>query len=192
MRVILASKSPDRKTLFKTLYDNFEVQDSNFDESTIKCSTPKKLVMALAEGKCESVFNATSGERCVVGADTVVCVDNKVYGKPKDEEDAKKMIRSYSEKVAKVPTGVCVMYENSDGMVTKIVFANTSSIKFRKIYEDEIERFIATGEYKNIAGSCSIEGSAGKFMEKVVGSYHNILGLPTSQLYEVLRQENLI
>ncbi len=192
MRIILASKSPDRKTLFKTLYNNFEVLDSKFDESIISCKSPKKLVMALAEGKCESIFNSTQGERCVVGADTVVCVDNKIYGKPKDAEEAKEMIRSYSQKTNKVVTGVCVMFDKGDGIETKIVFSNSTTIKFRKIYENEIEDFIATKEYVNIAGACSIEGSAGKFMEKVTGSYHNILGLPTSQLYEILKQENLI
>lgn len=192
MKIILASKSPDRKTLFKTIYKDFEVMDSNFDESKINCNNPKQLVMKLAEGKCECVFNLTQGPRCIVGADTVVCVDNKIYGKPKDAEDAKSMIRSYSEKTNKVVTGVCVMYDKGDGMETKIVFSNTTSIKFRKIYENEIDDFIATKEYINIAGSCSIEGSAGKFMEKVIGSYHNILGLPTSQLYEILKQEDLI
>ncbi len=191
MKIILASKSPDRKTLFKTIYKDFEVIDSNFDESTITFSNPKKLVMSLASGKCESVFNSTQGERCVVGADTVVCVDNLIFGKPKDAEDAKRMLRLYSGKTNKVVTGVCIKYER-DGIETKIVFSNTSTIKFREIYENELDEFVETKEYVGIAGACSIEGSGGKFMEKVVGSYHNILGLPTSQLYRVLKQENLI
>ena len=192
MRIILASKSPDRKALFKTIYDNFEVIDSGFDESTIHAKTPEKLVKLLAQGKCEKVFNSTDGERAVVGVDTVVCVDNEVYGKPKDEADARRMIKSYSGKINKVVTGVCIKYATAEGMETKIVFSDISKIQFREIYDDEIEKFLKTKEYIGIAGACSIEGSAGVFMEKVIGSYHSILGLPTSKLYRILRQENLI
>lgn len=192
MKIILASKSPDRKILFKTIYKDFEVIDSNFDESTITAKSPTKLVMSLAEGKCEAVFNSTTGARLVVGADTVVCVDDKIFGKPSDAEDAKRMLRAYSGKTNKVVTGVCVKYALEDGMETKIVFSNTSKIKFREIYENEYDEFIETKEYINIAGACNIESSGGKFMEKVIGSYHNILGLPTAQLYTVLKQENLV
>ncbi len=192
MRIILASKSPDRKKLFKTIYDDFEVIDSKFDESAIKINSPKKLVETLATGKCEAVFNSTQDARCVIGVDTVVCIDNYIFGKPKDASDAKRMVKSYSGKTNKIVTGVCIKYDRGDGIETKIVFSNTSKIKFRKIYDDEIEKFLETKEYENIAGACTIEGSAGKFMDKIIGSYHSVLGLPTSQLYEVLREENLV
>lgn len=192
MRIILASKSPDRKNLFKTICKNFEVIDSNFDESTIKFSSPTKLVKALAEGKCKSVFNSLQGERCVVGADTVVCIDNQIFGKPKDDEDAKRMLRLYSGRTNKVVTGVCVMYALEDGTEAKIIFANSSTIKFREISEDEITEFVNNKEYVGIAGACNIEGSAGRFMDKVIGSYHGIVGLPTSQLYQILKQENIL
>ena len=190
MKIILASKSPSRKKLFEMIVKEFEVVVSNFDESSINVKSPKKLVETLSKCKCEKVFEMTMGERCVVGADTVICVGNKIYGKPKDDNDAKNMLKSYSGNIVKAITGVCIKYVK-DEMETEISFSTTTKIKCREIYESEIDDLIKAKEHIGVAGAMIIEKSFIKFVDKINGSYDNIIGLHISKIYEIFKSENI-
>lgn len=191
MKVYLASQSPRRKELLSTLVKEFEIIESNFDESSIKKSSPKALVKALSEGKCKQVFDSLSNERCVIGADTVVCINNQILGKPKDKTDAKRMLKMLSGKTHQVITGVCVMITDN-ASITKINFVSSSKVVFCNLTEEEIDDYIATNEPCDKAGAYAIQGLAGKFIQKINGTYQNIVGLPVDMLYKVLKQENII
>ena len=192
MKYILASKSPRRKELLQTIVNDFEIIDSNFDEDSIKCKSPRKLVTELSKGKCQAVFNSQKGERCVIGADSVVVIDNKVLGKPKNEEDAKKMLKMLRGRKHKVLTGVCVMATMDDESEVLASFVCSSTVLFRYMEDKEIDEYIATKEPMDKAGAYAIQGMAGKFVQKISGSFHNIVGLPTAHLYIVLKNEGLI
>ena len=192
MKFILASKSPRRKELLQTILSEFEIKESSFDEDSIKNKKPTALVKALSKGKCEKVFEKTSGVRCVIGADTVAVLDNKILGKPKDEFEAKKMLKMLSGKAHKVLTGVCVKSTIDEELVTTSSFVCCSKVYFKKLSEEEIENYVFSKEPMDKAGAYAIQGLAGKFVEKINGSFHNIVGLPVSQLYSILKDENLI
>lgn len=192
MEIILASKSPRRKELLSTIVNDFKIIESTFDESSIKINNPKKLVKALAQGKCEKVFNETTGVRCVIGADSIVVVNNKVLGKPKTEEKAKEMLRLISGTKHQVLTGMCIKYTFDNELVSQLSFVCSSTVYFKKLDEKEIEEYVNSKEPLDKAGAYAIQGLAGKFVEKINGSFHNIVGLPVAQLYNVLKQENII
>ena len=192
MEIILASKSPRRKELLQNIVSDFKIIESSFDEGSIKLKSPKKLVKALAQGKCEKVFEDTTGIRCVIGADSIVVVNNKVLGKPKTNEKAKEMLKLISGTKHQVLTGVCIKYTFDEELVSQVSFVCSSTVYFKKLDEKEIENYIQTKEPLDKAGAYAIQGVAGKFVEKINGSFHNIVGLPISQLYSVLRQENII
>lgn len=191
MKIYLASKSPRRQEVLKTIISDFEVKESGFDESSIKKASPKSLVKALSEGKCQEVFNNLSGKRCVIGADTVVCYKNEILGKPKDGNDAKRMLNLLSGNTHKVLTGVCVMITDEES-ITKISFVSSSNVTFNKLTKQEIEDYVETGEPSDKAGAYAIQGLAGKFVQKISGSYHGIVGLPIAQLYKILKEEEII
>lgn len=193
MKIYLASKSPRRQELLKTIVNDFEVLESNFDEDKIKNKSPKTLVKLLSEGKCKTVFENLLKEEeiCVIGADTVVCINNKILGKPKDKIDAKKMLKLLSGKTHKVLTGVCIMFTNN-GSENKINFVSSSNVKFKELTEEEIENYISTDEPYDKAGAYAMQGNAGKFVEKISGSYHSIIGFPVAQVYSIMKEENII
>lgn len=192
MKIILASTSPRRHELLKSVVEDFEIASPHFDEDSVKEKNAKKLVQKLSCGKAEAVFEKAQGEWCVIGADTVVCLKSgKVLGKPADEKQAKIMLKSLSDSTHYVLTGVCVLYRREDS-VHKISFVEKTKVNFKKLEDAEIDRYIATKEPLDKAGAYAIQGLAGKFVKSVNGSVSNIIGLPTAQLYEVLLQENLI
>lgn len=192
MRYILASKSPRRKELLATIIKDFEVKESNFDEDSLKYKNPRKLVCELAKGKAKTIFEKETGERCVIGADSVVVIENKVLGKPKNEEDAKNMLKMLRGRKHKVLTGVCVMSTEDDENAVSVSFVCSTTVLFRYIENEEIDEYVASKEPMDKAGSYAIQGLAGKFVQKVSGSFHNIVGLPTAHLYTVLKNEDLL
>lgn len=192
MKIILASTSPRRQELLKTIVESFEIASPHFDENTIIEKRAKKLVEKLSCGKAEAVFAKAQGEWCVIGADTVVCLKTgEILGKPKNGQHAKEMLRKISGNTHYVLTGVCVLYRRDDSK-HKICFVEKSKVTFKNLSEKEIDDYIKTTEPLDKAGAYAIQGLAGKFVKSINGSFSNIVGLPTEQLYEVLLSEKLI
>jgi len=192
MKIILASTSPRRHELLKTITTDFEIASPKFDEGTVKQKSAKKLVEKLSFGKAQAVFEKAKGDWCVIGSDTVVCLKSgEVLGKPKDQKDAKSMLKKISGTTHYVLTGVCVLYRNED-IEHKISFVEKSKVTFKKLTDLEIETYILTNEPMDKAGAYAMQGLAGKFVKSINGSYSNIVGLPTEQLYEILLQEGII
>lgn len=182
MKLILASGSPRRRELLSLYTTDFEVCASDFDERAVQAESPAALAEALARGKCLAVSGQNPG--ClVVGSDTVVELDGEVFGKPKDADDARRMLRALSGRTHQVHTGVCV----SDG-TTAESFVNTCKVTFFPIPEEELERCIASGEPFDKAGAYAIQGQAALWLDRLEGDYYTIMGLPVSRTVRLLKR----
>ncbi len=180
MGIILASQSPRRKELLSYLVKQFEVIPSNIEENIPKGIKVSKIPEYLSKIKAVDIAEKYP-EDTVIGADTCVILGNKILGKPKDKDDAFKMLSLLSGKKHKVITG-CTVIKNK----TLSSFSVTSTVKFCKITNSEIEEYIATKEPYDKAGSYAIQGKGGAFVLSIVGDYFNIVGLPIATLKQYL------
>ncbi len=181
MKLILASGSPRRKELLALLDIPFEVVVSNFDERIDQDKKLEDEIKRLSFGKAKSVFEKNE-DAVVIGADTIVTIDNKVLGKPKDQEDAKRMLTLLSNNVHTVITGVTIMSKDKTE-----TFASSSKVYFDQLTDDEIKEYILTKEPMDKAGAYAIQGIGSKFIKKIEGDYYSIVGLPINQIYQKLR-----
>src|SRR5574344_632564 len=159
MKIILASTSPRRKELLSLLGVDFECKSENILEDMTERLNFKKLAKKLSKQKAEAVFNKTTGDRIVIGSDTMVRLGKKLLGKPKDKTDAKNMLISLSNKTHKVVTGLCVLVEKNN-CKKEYLYADVTTVKFKKLTEEEIEKYLSTKEYVDKAGSYAIQGKA--------------------------------
>lgn len=191
MKVVLASGSPRRKELLGNIFDDFEVIPSMVEEN-IEFTNVEDYVKELAFIKAKDVFdmiknsfsNSADSDLLVIGSDTVVYNDGKVLGKPADEEDAKKMIRSLAGKKHQVYTGVCLIKKFKDTSVK--TFSVKTDVYVDDISDKEIELYVATGDPLDKAGSYGIQGVFSKHIRKIDGDYFNVVGLPVNEIYRQL------
>ncbi|MBR4173558.1 MAG: septum formation inhibitor Maf [Clostridia bacterium] len=188
-KIILASASPRRQEILKNLGLEFEVVVSDADESRIdKTAVPANMyVQELALIKATAVAEKLKNRNAlIISADTVVCLDGKILGKPKDEEDAKSMLRFLSGKCHSVFTGICVM----DVKTLKSVCAKEETkVYFKELSDAKIESYVKTKEPLDKAGAYAVQGLGGTLVEKTEGDFLNVIGLPASKLCEVLEKE---
>ena len=180
-KLILASASPRRKAIFTDLGLDFTIVPSNARESTSE-HDPAKAVLELSRGKAENVFARTGGT--VVSADTVVVLDGKIMGKPKDASDAVSMLHALSGRTHEVYTGICVKDEEKT-----VSRACCTVVKFRSLSDDEIERYVLTGEPLDKAGAYGISGLGALLIEGIEGDFWNVVGFPIAAFGEVMRKE---
>lgn len=176
--IILASASPRRQELLKKIFEEFSVVAANVDE-TPSSHRPKKIAMELAERKALCVFN---GKDTVIASDTIVVSGKRVLGKPKDRKDAVDTLSGLSGKWHKVITGVCIVSDRE-----KSVFYDVSRVKFKKLSLKEIENYVDAFKPFDKAGSYGIQD--GVCVEKIIGSYDNIMGLPTEKISEYFKEK---
>lgn len=182
MKLILASSSPRRKALLKVLGLEFDVVVSDCDEN-IDFSSVSNAVMELSKRKASAVASIVDKNSIIIGADTVVVYDNKVLGKPKDKADAVNMLKMLNGNTHQVYTGFTVI-NNFDG--TTISDYDVSSVTFKKLTESEIVDYVNNNNILDKAGAYSIQGTASSFVEKLVGDYNNVVGLPIFKLSKYL------
>lgn len=180
MALILASASPRRRELLSLITKDFTVETSRVDEADITAPTPAKLAQALADAKCRAVA-ARHPEDIVIGCDTVVDYAGRVFGKPKDHEDALRMLRALSGAQHHVHTGVCIAFPGGEER-----FTVTTKVKFYPIEEAQLEAYAATGEPYDKAGAYAIQGGAAAFCEGLEGCYYNVMGFPVSRVARAL------
>ena len=187
--IILASASPRRKQLLETAGVSLVIEVSDADESHGTQVEPKEYVQKTAYAKAAQVMNRHEGARVVVvAADTIVVRDGVILGKPRDAEEAKSMLRSLSGRDHQVMTGVCVM-DGATGECEQ--FVTQRHVFFTILSERMIERYVSTGEPMDKAGSYGIQAGAAGFVEKIEGSYTNVVGLPVCETLRVLRHFGL-
>lgn len=177
-KIILASQSPRRAKLLEEAGIGFEVIAPHINETPLPNESPKDYVCRVSQEKAESIV---VDNKVIIAADTAVVNENKILGKPANENDAKEMLLSLSDKTHVVITGVCIRYPNK----TENFFVETK-VTFRKISKEEIDSYVATKEPMDKAGAYAIQGGAAKMVRKINGSYSNVVGLPLCEVVEKL------
>ncbi|MBO7401444.1 MAG: septum formation protein Maf [Lachnospiraceae bacterium] len=192
-KIVLASASARRRDILEQCGISFEVKVSDVDEN-IESSGPDDLVTKLSYLKAKDVFDKTEGPVIVIGSDTVVSFDGKIYGKPKDAEDAVNMLKTFSGGINTVYSGVAVIVRDEDGTTCFENFSVATKVFFRDITEKQIRAYVATGEPMDKAGAYAIQGRFAPYIEKVEGDYYNIVGLPICAVVEALERlgENVL
>ena len=189
MKIILASQSPRRREILSMITHKFEVIVSNVDETIDKELTNEEQVKHLAYIKAKAVFDETKeqGNRIVIGSDTIVVKDGKIYGKPKDYEDAMQMLTSLKNTKHEVMTGLCIIIEK-EGEIQEYLDVDITSVYINNITEKELEDWIATNEAYDKAGGYAIQGKFGVFIQKIEGNYFTVVGLPIHMVYEKIKE----
>ena len=182
MAVILASQSPRRRELLGRMgFRNFLIRPARGEEIFDPSLTPEQLVEALSRRKAEEVAAGSGPEDIVIAADTVVSVDGRVLGKPRDREDAAQMLAALSGREHMVYTGVTV--RRGAQAVTE---HEATAVRFRALTGEEIRRYIATGEPMDKAGAYGIQGYGCLLVEGISGDYFNVVDLPVCRLGRIL------
>jgi len=192
MKWILASASPRRRELLTQVGLTFEVMVSDADENIEESLSPDELVKRLSLIKAAAVKEELSakgadGDSAVIGADTVVFHKGEILGKPKDEEDAFRMLKSLSGDMHSVYTGVTILLGDET-----ITFANETKVVFDTISDEEIKRYIASKEPMDKAGAYGIQGLGGEFVNSIEGEYANVVGFPIGEFCHILRERKLL
>ncbi len=188
MKIILASKSPRRKELLKLIVPEFEIMASNTDEQIEQGLTMPEQVMKLSYNKAKNVYNRTEGNRIIIGSDTIVVKNNKIYGKPKDENHAKQMIKELikGDRTHSIFTGLSVIIEK-DGKYEEYKTYDEVKVYLKDISDKEIEKWINTGNAMDKAGAYGIQNEFCVFVEKIDGNYSSAIGLPTHKVYDIIK-----
>lgn len=192
-KIILASASPRRKEIFEKAGIPFTISTSDKEEIITK-QTPEEIVVDLASMKAEDVALKYEGNVIIIGADTMVALDGVIMGKPKDEEDAIRMLNLLSGNKHKVYTGVSVIIKNakeSGKDRKKLNFLESTDVWVRNMTKQQIDDYITTGEPFDKAGAYAIQGRFSVHIEKISGDYNNIVGFPIAKLYSVLLKEGI-
>ncbi|MBI5598707.1 MAG: septum formation inhibitor Maf [Deltaproteobacteria bacterium] len=183
-KIILASASPRRKELLKDISSSFEVRPADVDEGVREDESPVGHTRRLAREKTGKVGEGLSGG-IIIGADTVVVIDGEILGKPKDTDDARRMLGRLSGKAHTVVTSFCILNARTKETIAKTV---ESKVTMRRIHDAELEEYLETGEPLDKAGAYAVQGIGGKFIETVKGSYTNVVGLPVDEVKEALKK----
>jgi septum formation protein len=181
-KIVLASASPRRAELLRQLGLDFEVRESKASEAYGEENDPAQLVRMLALRKVRAVAGQSAAD-LFIAADTVVRAAGGLLGKPRDEEDAKAMLRSLSGRAHEVFTGVAVLDRRSGRVLTHV---EKTLVFMRHIREEELGWYVKSGEPFDKAGGYGIQGRAAVFVERLDGCYFNVVGLPLAALWQML------
>lgn len=198
-QMILASASPRRKELLEQIGAEFVICPAKGEE-VITETDPSAVVMELSRQKAEEVaygvqiYNEQHADLTipqdilVIGADTVVAYENQILGKPKDEEDARRMLTMLSGKTHSVYTGVTFVFIDKEGRTGEHCFFEKTDVCMYPLKEEEIDRYIQRGDPMDKAGSYGIQGRFAIHIKEIRGDYNNVVGLPVARLYQELQK----
>ncbi len=186
--IVLASGSPRRRQFLKELGLDFSVRTGTVAEQPMEGEKPEDFVLRMADEKAAEM-SGQYPEAWVIAGDTVVCLDRKILGKPADEEEAVALLMALSGREHRVMTGFCVAHA---GRGIKTVESVTTYVRFIRFSEQLARAYAATGECLDKAGAYGIQGIGGCLVESIDGSYSNVVGLPLSQLLQVLLVHGVI
>lgn len=182
MAIILASQSPRRQELLRLLGVDFTIRTADIDETMDLALPPEEEVLRVGAEKAKTVAAACGAEDIVIAADTIVVVDGRILGKPKNAEDAARMLELLSGRGHTVMTGVTVL--RGAQIQSRVV---STQITFRRLTRREIEAYVSSGEPMDKAGAYGIQGRASIFVEHLEGDYFCVMGLPVCTLAQMLR-----
>jgi septum formation protein len=192
-QIILASESPRRREIMETMGIPHQVMASNVKEE-VEETIPDQMVQALARLKTETIKEQARQQAdedkdiIIIGADTMVFYEEHALGKPKNQEDAARMLRMLSGQVHEVCTGVSIIIMKRDGKEESFSFAVCTKVVVNILTEQQIQDYIASGEPMDKAGAYAIQGKFGIYIKEIEGDYYNIVGFPIAEIYaEMLR-----
>lgn len=191
MKVILASQSPRRAALLELAKIEFEIFPSNYEEKIENGCNIDEKSKELAYGKALDVFNNTQGDRAIIGGDTIVVKNGKIYGKPKDRTDAIKMLRELQGGVHTVYTSLCILIEYQ-GKYKEFKEVQKTDITVSKLNDAEIIDYVDSEEPFDKAGAYAIQSCFSAFIEKIDGNYMSVVGLPIDRVYRILKENEII
>ena len=185
MRLILASASPRRAEILRDAGYHFSVLSSAIDETPYPDESPQDLVQRLANTKADLAAARAVGPAILIAADTEVVLDGHIFGKPRSTDDARRMLTKLSGGTHAVLTGVCLIRLPD---VERISFVETTLVTFAPLTDEEITRYLATGEPHDKAGAYAIQGYAARYIPRIEGCYFNVVGLPLARLQQALTE----
>src|SRR5215468_10185564 len=185
MRLILASASVRRAEILRSAGLSFTVLSSAVDETPIPGESAKGMVQRLALAKAELAAARAVGPVIIIAADTVVTLDGSILGKPRTTEDARQMLEKLSGRTHSVITGVALIRLPD---VERVEFQETTQVQFIGLDDEEIVRYLSSGEPFDKAGAYAIQGRAGRYIPRIEGCYYNVVGLPLARLCGALTE----
>jgi septum formation protein len=198
--LVLASASPRRQELLRSAGIPFITQAADIDETPLAGEAPRECAERLAREKALAVWR-TRPQDVVLGADTIVVIDGCILGKPRDADDAARMLRLLSGRVHRVITGVCVVGPIGMAPAAQSAFeklgtengevrtaSETTLVTMNALTNEEIRDYVASGEPMDKAGAYAIQGMASRWISRIEGDYSNVVGLPVALVYGMLRQ----
>lgn len=191
MKIILASKSPRRKELLDLIHVNYEVMVSEVEEVLEPYLSIEEQAKNLSYQKAKAVFNKTTGDRIVIGSDTMVVKNNKPYGKPKTEEEAISMLKELKNGKHQVITGLAILIEK-DGQYKQEIEYDITEVYINDMSEQEILQWVKSGNALDKAGAYAIQGEFTKHIEKIQGNYTTVVGLPVHKVYTSLKRNHIL
>ncbi len=196
--LILASASPRREELLHNAGIEFTALPANIPEAYVEGESPREYCERLAKEKALAVFSQKSND-FILGADTIVVVDGLILGKPRDQQDAGRMLRLLSRRQHEVITGVCLVGLQKIDASSKFpvpsfidVRSETTQVFMSELRGEEIQLYVPTGEPMDKAGAYAIQGRASRWISRIEGDYFNVVGLPVSLVYRMLQDHNVI
>ena len=184
--IVLASASPRRKELMKLITDKYEIRVTDVDETVAHDVPTDKSAEYVARIKAEAA--RCSDNEAVIGCDTMVITpEGRILGKPHDREDCRRMLRALSDRIHRVCTGVCIIHGSNIS-----TFTETTEVIFDPLTDEDIERYMDTGEPFDKAGGYGIQGKGSLLVKGIIGDYFNVVGLPVNRLFKELRKMGIL
>jgi septum formation protein len=185
MKLILASASERRAEILRDAGIPFTMLSSAVDETPYPGESPHDLVQRLATAKAELVAARAVGPAIVIAADTIVTLEGRIFGKPRSSDDARHMLEKLSGRPHTVVTGVALIRLPD---AERLSFVESTLVHFAALCQEEINRYLATGEPHDKAGAYGIQGRAGRYIPRIEGCYFNVVGLPLARLQHSLTE----
>lgn len=186
MNIVLASGSPRRQELLKRIIEDFQIEVSNFDESSIGFTGDiDKYVCELAEGKARDVLHKFQDESIIIGCDTVVYLNGKILGKPSNREEAIKMLKDLSGKTHQVYSGLTMINNRTNKILKKSI---CTEVKFTELSDNMILKYVESGQSDGKAGAYGIQDGGAIFVESINGCYYNVVGFSLNTVFLLLRE----
>ena len=194
--LVLASASPRRQELLRHAGIPFTVSPANIPEIPLPGESPLDCAERLAREKAQTIFCQQPGQH-VLGADTIVVVEGEILGKPRDEADARRMLRLLSGRTHHVTTGVCLVGPSLRTVNQKLktgfedTRSETTLVTMTRLTDEEIAAYVATGEPLDKAGAYAVQGMASRWIPRIEGDYFNVVGLPVALVFKMLRENKV-
>jgi septum formation protein len=185
-KVILASQSPRRIEMLHSIGLEFEIYPARVDENPLSYRDEIEYARLIARSKAGWVHERRPDADLIIAADTIVVKDGKIFGKPRDQAEARAMLQTLSGTTHQVITGICLRSRTQE-----IVDHEITEVFFAQLFREEIEIYLASGEPFDKAGGYGIQGFASPFIERVEGCYFNVVGFPIARFYRRLKEIQL-